>query len=217
MSALPVSESEWIDISVPVYTGMPVWPGDEPMRREQMLFLEKGDACNLSRMTLSVHTGTHMDAPRHFVMDAPAMETLPLDAVLGPARVIEILDPVAIQPHELPEDLQAGERILFKTLNSAVAWQNAGFYENFVYISKEAAAVLAQRRVRTVGLDYLSVGGFFKDGAETHEALLGAGIWVIEGLDLSQVTPGRYELACLPLKLIGSDGAPARAALRPIR
>jgi arylformamidase len=141
---------------------------------------------------------------------------MPLDAAIGRARVIEVHDPESIKPYELrPHKIHGGERILFKTRNSARAWQEDGFIEDFVYVSKEAARYLATCEVRTVGIDYLSVGGFLRDGVETHQALLEAGIWIIEGLDLSQLEPGEYELLCLPLKIERSDGAPARAILRP--
>ena len=136
---------------------------------------------------------------------------------MGPCRVIEIRDREAIRPGELvPQKLKAGERILFRTRNSRRAWKSAEFFEKFVYISKEAAAYLVDRGVQTVGVDYLSVGGFCNDGVETHQILLGARVWIIEGLNLSRIRPGRYELACLPIKLQGSDGAPARAVIRPL-
>jgi arylformamidase len=127
--------------------------------------------------------------------------------------VVRIHDPVAVRPAELPP-LHFGDRVLFQTNNSFNNIHLREFVEDFVYVSKEAAAVLAAARVQTVGLDYLSVGGFHRDLVETHLVLLGAGIWIIEGLDLSALEPGDYELACLPLKLVGADGAPARAALR---
>ncbi len=136
---------------------------------------------------------------------------MPLSVGMGQARVIEIRDPESIKPEELrPHQIQRGERILFKTRNSARCWQ----MDDFVYISQEAARYLAAQQVQTVGIDYLSVGGFFKDGVETHHALLDAGIWLIEGLNLSKVEPGMYELVCLPLKIEDADGAPARAILR---
>ncbi|MBE0656558.1 MAG: cyclase family protein [Bryobacteraceae bacterium] len=206
--------NKWIDVTRPVEAGMAVWPGDDAPVIEQILFMDRGDICNLSKMAMSVHVGTHMDAPRHFINDGVSMDALPLDAVMGEARVVEIHDPVAIRPEELPDDISAGERILFKTRNSNELWSKPGFQEDFVYISREAAQILAAKGVRTVGVDYLSIGGFHTDMVETHEAILGAGIWAIEGLDLSQVEPGRYEMACLPMKLTGSDGAPARVALR---
>jgi arylformamidase len=208
--------SGWIDVSVPISPRLVVWKGDPPLTLEQVMFMDKGDVCNLTRMALSVHTGTHMDAPRHFVRDGLTMEAMPLDAVMGPARVIGIDDPVAVTPRELPSDLQRGERILFRTRNSSLSWSEAPFLEDYVYVSKEAAQALVDAGVQTVGVDYLSVGGYHKDLVETHDVLLGAGVWVIEGLDLSRIAPGRYEMACLPLKIVGSDGAPARAALRPL-
>jgi arylformamidase len=144
------------------------------------------------------------------------METLPIDAVMGPCRVIEINDPVAITEAELKtHNLTHGERILFKTQNSEHCWQTNNFDEDFIYIAQDAARHITRHGVMTVGVDYLSVGGYKKDGVETHVELLGAEVWIIEGLNLSGVNPGEYDLACLPLKLVGSDGAPARAALRP--
>jgi len=206
--------SDWIDISLPVYSGMVIWPGDSEVRVERVMKLENGDPFNLTQCSFTAHTGTHVDAPRHFLPQGAAVDALPLDAVLGPCRVVQIQDPEAVRPAELPTDLQPGERVLFKTNNSFLHRGLQSFIETFVYVSKGAAEALVTAGVRTVGIDYLSVGGFHRDMAETHLILLGAGIWVIEGLDLSNVEPGRYELACLPLRLVGADGAPARAALR---
>jgi arylformamidase len=207
--------SEWIDVSVPLHNGMVHWPGDKPFHRGHTMQMSKGDVCNVSEITATVHIGTHMDAPQHFFPDGAGIETMPLDATMGPARVIRIDDPEAIRPSDIePHNVRAGERILFRTRNSDSAWKTNEFQKKFVYISKEAAAYLAARRVRTVGVDYLSVGGFEIDSAETHQALLGAGIWIIEGLNLGPVDAGEYDLICLPLKIVGSDGAPARAILR---
>lgn len=208
--------SDWIDISLPVYSGMVVWPGDSEVRVERVMELEKGDPFNLTQCSFTAHTGTHMDAPRHFLPQGAGIDALPLDAVLGPCRVVQIRDPRAVRPAELPDDLEPGDRILFRTYNSDKYNFLQHFAEDFVYLSREAAQALVTAGVRTVGIDYLSVGGFRNDMAETHLILLGAGIWIIEGLDLSKVEPGRYELACLPLRLVGADGAPARAALRKL-
>jgi arylformamidase len=211
------TKSAWIDISVPLYTGMVHWPGDPNYQATLAKSTDAGDVCNVTQLATSAHIGTHMDAPRHFIPGGLAMDQLPLDAVLGPCRVIEIKDKEAIRPAELvPQKLKAGERILFKTRNSRRAWKTSEFFKEFVYVAKEAAAYLVERGIQTIGVDYLSVGGFFKDGVETHHILLGARVWVIEGLNLSGVKPGRYELACLPLKMRGSDGAPARAVIRPL-
>ena len=205
---------DWIDISTPIECGMLVWPGDEGVRVEQVMAMERGDAYNLTNLAMSVHTGTHMDAPRHFLAGGPGMETMPPGLMSGPARVVAVDDPVAVRAAHLPGDLEPGERLLFRTINSTVHACRAEFAEDFVYLSAEAAAALAKARVALVGIDYLSVGGFSADLRETHEALLGAGIWVVEGLRLGAVAPGRYELLCLPLLIPGADGAPARALLR---
>ncbi|HJL03464.1 MAG TPA: cyclase family protein [Polyangiaceae bacterium LLY-WYZ-15_(1-7)] len=207
--------SDWIDVSVPIHADMPVWPGNPGVEVERTEAIACGAVANVSRLYLGVHTGTHMDAPVHFLEGTPAMDAMPLDATLGLARVVEVEDPVAIRAEAVRElDPQPGERLLFKTRNSSRDWAREPFDEGFVYIDRHAAALLAEAGVRTVGVDYLSVGGFHADGVETHHALLKAGIWIIEGLDLSAVSAGRWELACLPLKLVGADGAPARAALR---
>jgi arylformamidase len=210
-----MSGTEWIDVSIPLRNGMVHWPGDAPYVRERSLSIAAGDVCNLSLFSASVHTGTHMDAPLHFLADGASIDLMPISAGIGRARVIGIRDPELIRVEELePYRIQPGERILFRTENSRTAWQTDDFQETFVHIPFETAQYLAERRIQTVGIDYLSVGGFNTDSPETHRALLGAGIWIIEGLDLEKVEPGDYELVCLPLKLVGSDGAPARAVLR---
>ena len=207
--------SGWIDISVPLRSGMAHWPDNPPVRIERTLDMDRGDVANVSEMSFGSHTGTHMDAPVHFVRDGEGIDRMPLGATMGSATVIEIQDPVSVKTDELdPHRIGPGERVLFKTPNSARRWWEEDFIEDFVYVSQEAARYLADRGVVTVGVDYLSVGGFYRDGEETHQALLGAGIWVIEGLDLSGVQPGEYELLCLPIKVQGGDGAPARALLR---
>jgi arylformamidase len=206
---------KWIDISVTVRPGMVHWPDNPEIRVDKMLDMERGDVCNVSVLSMGSHTGTHMDAPLHFIRNGKSLEKMPLDATIGPCRVIEIKDKESVKLEALENQrIKAGERILFKTVNSRKAWSTEPFNEDFIYISKEAAAFLVRAKVMTVGIDYLSVGGFKKDGKETHHALLGAGIWIIEGLNLAKIKPGRYELCCLPLKVLNSDGAPARALLR---
>jgi len=156
-----------------------------------------------------------MDAPLHFLEGGGSLDAMPLEAVIGPARVIEIRGRDSIRAAELvPHGIRRGERILFKTRGSAARWREPVFDRNYVYISAEAARFLAGRGVRAVGVDYLSVGGYRKDSSETHRILLAAGIWIMEGLNLSRVKPGRYDLICLPLRLAGADGAPARVVLR---
>lgn len=211
-------DESWIDISVPLYAGMAHWPDNPPVQIERILDLEKGDAATVTKLSLGAHTGTHMDAPAHFLPHGEGIDALPLDATIGPTRVIAITDEESIKRQELEQHaIQRGERVLFKTRNSARCWQTDEFVEDFVYISAEAALYLAEVGVRAVGVDYLSVGGFIRDGVATHQALLSAHVCIIEGLNLSQVEPGAYELVCLPLKIRGADGAPARAVLRALR
>jgi arylformamidase len=208
--------SPWIDVSVRLKTGMVNWPGDPPARISQALDMERGDPCTVSLLEMGAHTGTHMDAPAHFVRGGIGIDQMPLDIAIGSARVIPIRDHQSIKPAELARhSIRRCERVLFKTHNSDHCWDTDRFVEDFVYLSAAASQYLAERQVRLVGIDYLSVGGFRADGVETHQALLQTGIWIIEGLNLSGVQPGRVQLVCLPLKSAGADGAPCRAILRP--
>lgn len=206
--------SNWIDISTPIHPGMVVWPGDSAVRVEQTMHMDRGDPFNLTLLSMTAHTGTHVDAPRHFLADGVAIDQMPLDTLVGPAQVIEVNDPVAVRAEHVPDNLEPGARLLFKTRNSTEYLARPGFVEEFVFVSEEAALKLASASVRMVGMDYLSVGGFRNDMRETHVALLGAGIYVVEGLVLAHVQPGAYELVCLPLLIPGADGSPARALLR---
>lgn len=209
--------TDWIDISVPLHDGMVNWPGDPPVRITRSLDLDAGDEANVSSLDMGAHTGTHMDGPLHFLPEGAGLDTMPLDATIGPARVVSIADPTAIRAAELRRhDIAAGERILFKTHNSREPWVRRPFRSDFVAIAPDAARYLVERGVRTVGVDYLSVGSLGPDGKETHHLLLGADIWLIEGLFLADVPPGHYELICLPLRIERSDGAPCRAIVRPL-
>jgi arylformamidase len=187
----------WIDISVPLRPGMPVWPGDPPMSIERLSAIAAGAAANVSAVSMCLHTGTHVDAPLHFLDGAPSIAEMPLDALVGPARVVAIGDSKTIR------GLRHGERILFKTRGDQT------------HLAPDAAALLVDRGVRAVGIDRLSIGAPNEEGDHVHHLLLGAGIWIVEGLDLAAVPPGRYDLICLPLRVPGADGAPARAILRP--
>ena len=211
------SSSGWIDISSPVRNGMVHWPSDPSIQIGRTRDMERGDSSNLSTISMGSHTGTHMDAPVHFIPGGEGIDKMPLDTAMGQARVVEIRDIESVKPEELVKHrIRRGERLLLKTRNSQRNWTAETFIEDFVFISREAAHFLGNRGVRLVGVDYLSVGGYKRDGAEVHRILLGAGVWIIEGLDLSGVEPGKYHLVCLPLKLVDADGAPARAVLRPV-
>lgn len=211
-------KSEWIDVSVPLRTGMVHWPGDPAVVIRRTADMERGAPANVSRLSMGSHTGTHMDAPLHFLPTGRGLDAMPLDTTVGPARVIAIAHPQAVTREELARHrIRHGERILLKTRNSRRRWERDAFIKDFVAIAKDAARYLAGRRIRCVGIDYLSVGGYDDDGADIHRTLLTAGIWIIEGLNLSRVPPGSYELICLPLRMVRSDGAPARALLRSLR
>ena len=207
-----------IDISVPVRAGMAVWPGDPPVELEQMQAIEKGDEANISRIAMGAHSGTHVDAPLHYISGTEGIDEMPPDALLGPARVITLSGGARgeIGQKELEaHGIGRGERILLKTANSAF-WRARHdlFHEEFVHLGAAAAGFLAAKKIRAIGTDYLSVGGYGGEGALAHRVLLEAGIWIIEGLDLSDAAPGSYELICLPLKIEGAEAAPARAYLR---
>lgn len=207
--------SPWIDVTAPLHAGTPHWPDQPDVKLERMVSMDDGAVCNVSMLHMSVHTGTHMDAPLHFVANGIGMDQMPLEATIGPCRVVEIKDKESIKvKHLKPLKLRQGERLLIKTINSKRCWNDSKFYEDFVYISQDAAAYMVEHGIMTVGVDYLSVGGFFKDGIETHHHLLRACVWIIEGLNLSKVKPGKYDLLCLPLKTLNCDGAPARVLLK---
>jgi arylformamidase len=213
-----LDNSGWRDISVPLRTGMVHWPTDTPVQIERVFDVSRGDSHTLSRILMGSHGGTHIDAPAHFLKEGASIDQMPLDITVGQARILKIKDNYSIKPEELlPHRIRAGERILFKTRNSTYVWHTDSFVEDYVFLTLEAARFLVERKVKMVGTDYLSIGAFKDSGSEVHQILLGSGVWIIEGLDLSQVGPGRYELVCLPLKLGKADGAPARAIVRPRR
>jgi arylformamidase len=209
------------DVSVPLSNEMPTWPGDPAIQISAMKSMEKGDSSNVSLLHLGAHTGTHVDAPAHFIAGANKLESMPLDALLGPAVVVEVpedqlsIELDFVEAHCPP----TAERILFKTRNSAF-WANpAGpFRSDFTYLSTEGATKLVNNGIRLVGIDYLSIEKFGQKSHATHLALLSKGVVIIEGLDLREVPAGTYELICLPLRLRSGpgDGSPVRAVLRTL-
>jgi arylformamidase len=209
-------EGGWIDVSVPLKSGMVCWPGDPAVVVEQQQAIARGDMCNVTRLDFGAHTGTHVDAPLHFIDGDLPVQKAPLDAYIGPARVLHLPDVDVVRAADLaPFCPQRDERLLLKTRNSQRVWHREPFDERFVALSLDAAELLAQRQVRTVGIDYLSVSGYRDDAMAIHRALLEARVWIIEGLQLAQVSPGVVDLVCLPLRLAEADGAPARVVVRP--
>lgn len=201
------------DITRTLAPGMPTWPGEPGPELTALKRMAAGDPANVSHLGLGVHTGTHVDAPVHFIEGAPAAETLPLDALCGPARVVRIADPEAVRVAELERGgLRGVSRVLFQTRNRELIGETS-FRRDFVYLAPAAAEWLVAQGVRLVGIDYLSVEAFAAPRPLTHLTLLRAGVVIVEGLDLRAPPPGDYELWCLPLKLAGADGAPARAVL----
>jgi len=205
------------DISLTISNQLPVWPGDPNPHIERITKIEDGSSANVSRMIMSVHTGTHVDAPYHFLGDGTdTIEKISLSQLIGRAYVLELADGVqeinqsTLEEAEIPTRIR---RLLFKTRNSKYWDQNnLNFETDFVAITSDGAQWLVEHGIKVVGVDYLSVAPFeFQE--PTHKILLQSGVIIIEGLNLSEVEQGRYTLYCLPLKIEGSDGAPARAIL----
>jgi arylformamidase len=204
------------DVSVPISPATPVWPGDPAVVLEKVSSMDAGAHDNVSRLACSVHTGTHVDAPHHFLNDHRTVESLPIDILVGPAQVVEIPPDMKVVTAEVLEKamLPPGmERLILKTSNSQL-WEQgeSSFFTDFVGISADGADWLVRYGIKLVGIDYLSVAPYHQS-IPTHLTLLTAGVIIVEGLDLSAISPGSYNLYCLPLKLVGSDGAPARVIL----
>ena len=203
-----------LDVSVPVSPGLPTWPGDPKISLTRASAISRGDAANVSRLDAGVHTGTHVDAPVHFVEGGTGIDSIPIETLVGPCLVVEADPPgLELRPEDLPTTPHL--RILFKTRNSR-RWAagEESFDTEFVAVGVELAARLVSEGKILVGVDYLSVESYHAPFAHpVHHALLEARVVVVEGLDLSRAEPGEYDLYCLPLKLVGSDGAPARTVL----
>ncbi|MCC7359127.1 MAG: cyclase family protein [Anaerolineales bacterium] len=203
------------DVSLGITPTLPVWPGNPGIELARVNDMRAGASSNVSRLALGVHTGTHVDAPVHFFNGAPGVETLPLAVLIGPAVVIHLpainrVTAAALESAAIPVGT---ERLLIRTRNSLYwAGGDTEFHTDFVGIAKDAADWIVRRQIKLVGVDYLSVAPW-KESHPTHEALLQASVVVVEGLNLAAIAPGSYQFTCLPLKLVGSDGAPARAVL----
>jgi arylformamidase len=207
------------DVTVPVSNELPTWPSDPGVEIVDYRSFAAGDGVNVSMLNLGAHTGTHVDAPAHFIDGAAKVESLPLDALIGDALVIEVPEEIrAIDEKFVQQHYVAGtERVLFKTRNSAF-WSEADpqFHTDFTYLDLPAARWLVEQGIKLVGIDYLSIEKYASEKHETHLALLSQGVVILEGLNLTGIVAGKYELICLPLRLRSNkgDGAPARVVLR---
>lgn len=211
----------WYDISVPLKQGMNYLPIDPVAPKIYRLSdVALGAKVTMSMLEIISHTGTHIDAPLHFIPGGSTVSDMPIEATIGPARVIEIKDPQKIRAEELKKhNIKKGERILCKTRNSPTAYESPKFVEDYVYLDGEAAVYLAEKKIVLFGLDCITIGNIKEEQnvVTTHQTLLAAGIYILENCALGGVPPGDYELLCLPLLMYNGDAGPCRAILRPLK
>jgi arylformamidase len=205
-----------IDISLPISKQLPIWPGDPPLEISTEMSLKNGDSANVSRINMSVHTGTHLDAPLHFFENQASIEEISLELLIGEVSVVHFKDNVQMVTSKDLQSLGIAEwpkRLLMKTRNSSLRlWQDITFHPEFCALSTDAADFLVNHGVLLIGIDYLSIAPYV-DPDSVHKILLHAGVIILEGLNLIDVTEGNYELICLPIKIMEVEGAPARAIL----
>lgn len=218
VSAAEAISAGWVDVTATLdSTTTPVYEGDAPMSFEFLKDMRKGDGFTLSKLTLGAHSGTHVDAPMHFIRDGGSVDKVSLESLMGPARVVEIPDSVqSIDAAELNRhEWKGAERVVFRTRSSMRGWMKSPtFHRDFAYVAPDAAQLMADAGVKLVGVDYISAEKFGAPAPLAHRALLGKGIPIVEGLSLESITPGDYDLIVLPMKVGGHEGAPARAVMR---
>jgi arylformamidase len=201
-------------VSVSLAAGIPAYPGNPEFELQPIKRIATGGSSNVSKLVMGTHTGTHVDAPKHFFDEGAGVEALALDLLIGRTHVVEISKRGGIGKDELASaGLREDIRVLLKTPNSAL-WNGTAFYQDYTYLTEDGARYLVEQGVKVVGIDYLSVEQFKKPGAPAHRALLSQSVVIIEGLNLADAEAGMYEMYCLPLKIAGGDGAPARVVLR---
>jgi arylformamidase len=209
-----------MDVTYPIRAGFPVWPGSRPVELDPPGRIEKRGQARVSRLALTTHTGTHLDAPSHFLADGDDITTFPLSCMTGHVRVCEARHPGQLTTDDLlayerrTTPLTPGDRLFFRTRNSDRDWTREDFDRGYAAVPPDLAELLVRRGIDVIGVDYLSVAPFV-DPAPTHLILLEAGVWVMEALDLRSIPEGRYDYVAMPMKLAGSDGAPLRVILRP--
>jgi arylformamidase len=209
-----------IDVTRPIHAGMALYPGDPPVRIEPVASVAR-DGYAVSRLALGTHTGTHLDPPAHFIARGPTVDQAPLDLLVGPARVVAVsAGPEVTRAAVEAMELTGVQRLLFRTAGGAGSPSVRAAHgppdrpPHRAWLSAAAARLLAELGVRLIGIDTLSVDPLEFPAVSAHAELLGRGVWILENLDLSAVTPGEYEMFCLPLKIAAGDGAPARVLLR---
>lgn len=211
----------WYDISVPIKQGMSYFPTDPvPPKYYRYNDVNLGSKVTMTMLEIISHTGTHIDAPLHFIPGGSTISDMPLDATVGPARVIEIKDPEKIKVPELKKhNIKKGQRVLFKTRNSPRVYESPQFVEDYVYLDVDAAGYLVEKGIVLFGLDNITIGHFKEEDnlTRTHQTLLSAGVYILENCALANVPPGDYELLCLPLLMYQGDAGPCRAILRPLK
>ena len=209
---MPVTR--FLDVSVPLTAGVPAYPGNPDFELQPIKRIAEGGSSNVSRVVMGTHTATHVDAPLHFFDGSPAADDLSLDLLIGRTRVVDMPRRGGISADDLAHaGLREDLRVLLKTPNSAL-WNGTAFKQDYTYLAEDGARYLVDQGVKVVGIDYLSIEQFKKAGAPAHRTLLAQGVIIIEGLDLSDAEPGMYEMYCLPLRIAGGDGAPARVVLK---
>jgi arylformamidase len=205
-----------IDISIPLNSPMPIWPNSKGFKLSWTKRLDLGDACNNSVIECDAHVGTHLDAPLHFIEEGLSVENFQLDILIGPCLVVYLPKVTEIHANDLSTINISPDttRLLIRTDNSNL-WDSGitEFRKNFVALTPDAAQWIVDQGIQLLGVDYLSAGSM-QDGTLTHKILLGSDVIILEGVNLSQVMPDQYELICLPLKISGAEGSPARAILR---
>ena len=206
----------WIDITMTLQNGIVNWPGDPAFEIHKISSFENGDDVNISAFSTCSHIGTHVDAPLHYIENGSDVTAIPLDHLLGDAKIIQIINNIEISLEEIKTyTINKGDRILFKTKHSNIDWSLKPFNENLIALTTEAASYLKEKEILLVGIDYLSISGMH-NSKSVHQLLLSSGICILEGLNLQTIEPGNFELICLPLKIKGAEGAPARVLVRRI-
>ncbi|WP_027634648.1 cyclase family protein [Clostridium hydrogeniformans] len=204
---------KFFDVTLDLSEETIIYPGDPKFEKEYICSIDMGDSFNISSIAMGSHTGTHIDAPRHFYKDGDTIDSIEIEKLIGEAKVIDLLEAEEINKEILEKFyIEEGDRILFKTRNSKILRENR-YEENFVSLTKDGAEYLIEKNIKLVGIDYLSIEGINSEFNDVHLLLLKNNIVIIEGVDLLDVPHGEYNMSALPLKIKGGDGAPARVIL----